>query len=294
MSPIDPVSNRFLADLRKTISDCVAENHYQLFADLAHQHGLMIHPESGGPHAGPFDALKCLGRNDIPMSEFWVPSPHRPRPENRFFVKQAASAAHIYGKRLVGAEGFTSIGLHWNDLPWKSFKPSFDHELCAGLNRLVIHTFTCSPPEMGLPGQEYFVGTHFNLNVTWWEQAGAMIDYFNRCQFLLQQREFIADICYYTGDHVLNLSQRKEADPAGALPGYDYDVVNEEQLLKMEVAEGRVLLPSGMRYRLLVLPGHKILSLPALKKIDSLVQGDATILGPKPTRTASLAYYFAA
>ena len=282
------VSNRFLADLRKTIADCVAENHYQLFADLSHQHGLLIHPESGGPHAGPFDALKCLGLCDIPMSEFWVPSPHRPLPENRFFVKQAASAAHIYGKRLVGAEGFTSINVHWNDVPWKSFKPSFDHEACAGLNRLVIHTFTCSPPEMGLPGQEYFAGTHFNPNVTWWEQAGAMIDYFNRCQFMLQQGEFIADVCYYTGDHVPNLSQRKEADPAGALPGYDYDVLNEEQLLKMEVAEGRVLLPSGMRYRLLALPDHKILSLPALRKIESLVQAGASVLGPKPNRTASL------
>lgn len=282
------VSNRFLADLRKTISDCVAENHYQLFADLAHHHNLIVHPESGGPHAGPFDALKCLGRNDIPMSEFWVPSPHRPLPENRFFVKQAASAAHIYGKQLVGAEGFTSIYVHWNDVPWKSFKPSFDTEACAGLNRLVIHTFTCSPPEMGLPGQEYFAGTHFNPNVTWWEQAGAIIKYFNRCQFLLQQGDFIADVCYYTGDHVPNLSQRKAADPAGVLPDYDYDTINEEQFLKMKVADGNILLPSGMRYRLLVLPDHKILSIPALKKIKSLIHDGATVLGPKPTRTASL------
>ena len=96
-------SNRFLADFRKTIGDCVAENHYQVFAELAHQQNLGIHPESGGPHAGPFDALKCLGRNDIAMGEFWVPSPHRPRPEQRFFVKQSSSAAHIYGKKLVGA-----------------------------------------------------------------------------------------------------------------------------------------------------------------------------------------------
>jgi len=276
-------SNCFLADFRKTIGDCVAENHYEVFADLAHRAGLGIHPESGGPHAGPFDALKCLGRSDVVMSEFWVPSPHRPRPENRFFVKQAASAAHIYDTRLIGAEGFTSIGPHWNDILWRSAKPSFDHEACAGLNLTVIHTFTCSPVEMGLPGQEYFAGTHFNPNVTWWDKAGPFIAYLNRCQFLLQQGRFVADVAYYYGDHVPNLAQRKEADPAGALPGYDYDVINEEVLCSgLGVSNGTLALPHGMRYRALVLPDHAILSPAALAKVHDLVRAGATVIGPRP------------
>jgi hypothetical protein len=50
------------------------------------------------------------------MSEFWAPSPHRAEPAQRFFVKQAASAAHIYGRRLVGAEAFTTVGKHWDDV----------------------------------------------------------------------------------------------------------------------------------------------------------------------------------
>ncbi len=154
------VSNRFLNDLRKTIGDCVADNHYRVLASLAHERGLGIHPESGGPHGGPFEALKCLGRDDIPMSEFWAPSPHRSTDKDRFFVKQAACAAHTYGKRLVAAEGFTSIGPQWDELPWRALKPSFDREACAGLNLVFWHTLTCSPPEMGLPGQEYFAGTH--------------------------------------------------------------------------------------------------------------------------------------
>ena len=141
-------SNAFLADFRKTLADCIADNHYGRFAELAHQRGLGIHPESGGPHAGPLDGVKFLGRNDIPMSEFWRESPHRPGPTNRFFVKQAASAAHVYGKRIVGAEGFTSIGPHWNDSFHYDLKPSFDHELCSGLNLTFIHTFTCSPRRM--------------------------------------------------------------------------------------------------------------------------------------------------
>jgi hypothetical protein len=286
------VSNRFLADFRKTLGDCVADNHYRVFAEMAHARGLGIHPESGGPHAGPFDALKCMGRSDIPLGEFWVPSPHRSRPYERFYSKQASSVAHIYGLKYVGAEAFTSIGPHWDDVLWSSQKPTFDHEVCSGLNLCFIHTFTCSPEAMGLPGQEYFAGTHFNPNVTWWEYAGAFLDYLHRCQFLVQQGRFVADVLYYQGDHVPNLVRLKEADPAHVLPGYDYDVVNEEILLsKTGVRDGWIHLDSGMEYRLLVLPDHKVLSLAALKKIQQLVADGAVVVGEKPLKTVSLEGY---
>lgn len=110
----------------------------------------------------------------------------------RFFVKQASSAAHIYGKRFVGAEAFTTIGPHWNDLFWYEQKPSMDYEFCEGLNMVFFHTFTCSPKEMGIPGQEYFAGTHVNPQVTWWDESDVFMDYINRIQFIVQKGEFVA------------------------------------------------------------------------------------------------------
>jgi hypothetical protein len=282
------VSNAFLADFRKTLGDCVADNHYKVFAEHAHRHNMQIQPESGGPHAGPLDAIKNLGMSDIVMGEFWAPSPHRPRPVDRFFIKQSSSVAHIYGKKYVGAESFTTIGPQWNDVLWKSQKPSMDHEFCSGLNMIFFHTFTCSPKEMGIPGQEYFAGTHTNPQVTWWDYADAYIDYINRCQFLLQQGKFVADVLYYYGDHVPNLVQLKEADPAKVLPGYDYDVTDEDILLRLKVEAGRIVVPGGVRYRLLVLPDHKVLSLAALEKVNQLLGQGATVLGPKPERLVSL------
>jgi hypothetical protein len=282
------VSNAFLADFRKTLGDCVADNHYKVFAEHAHRHNMQIQPESGGPHAGPLDAIKNLGLSDIVMGEFWAPSPHRPKPVNRFFVKQSSSVAHIYGKKYVGAESFTTIGPQWNDVLWKSQKPSMDHEFCSGLNMIFFHTFTCSPKEMGIPGQEYFAGTHTNPQVTWWEYSDAYIDYINRCQFLVQQGKFVADVLYYYGDHVPNLVQLKEADPAKVLPGYDYDVTDEDILLRLKVEAGRIVVPGGVRYRLLVLPDHKVLSLAALEKVKQLLGQGASILGPKPERLVSL------
>jgi hypothetical protein len=281
-------SNAFLADFRKTLGDCVADNHYKVFAEYAHKYNLQIQPESGGPHAGPLDAIKNLGRSDIVMGEFWAPSPHRPKPVNRFFIKQSSSVAHIYGKKYIGAESFTTIGPHWNDVLWKSQKPSMDHELCSGLNMIFFHTFTCSPKEMGIPGQEYFAGTHVNPQVTWWEYSDAFIDYINRCQFLVQQGKFVADVLYYYGDHVPNLVQLKEADPAKVLPGYDYDVTDEDILLRLKVESGKIVVPGGVQYRLVVLPDHKVLSLAALEKVEQLLNNGASVLGPKPERLVSL------
>lgn len=281
-------SNAFLADLRKTLADCVADNHYAVFAEYAHRHNLQIQPESGGPHAGPLDAIKNLGKSDIIMAEFWSPSPHRPNPENRFFVKQAAAVAHIYGKQIVAAESFTTIGLHWNDVPWKHMKPSMDHEFCSGLNRIFFHTFTCSPAGMGIPGQEYFAGTHVNPQVTWWNLSFPLMQYINRCQYMFQQGRFVADVLYYYGDHIPNIARLKEDDPAKVLPGYDYDITDEVILAKLRVRGGRIIVPGGLSYHLLAMPDHGVLSLEALEKVNQLLRQGATILCPRPRRLVSL------
>jgi hypothetical protein len=288
-----PVSNRFLNDFRRTMGDLAIDNHYRLFRDGAHRHRLLIHPESGGPHAVPVDSLQALGFNDVPMSEFWARSwRHRVGDPNRFFVKQPASAAHTYGRRIVAAEGFTTIGPHWQERLWENLKPSFDRAACEGLNRLVWHAFTASPKEMGLPGQEYFAGTHFNPNSTWWPVSGPFVAYLNRVQHLLQQGLFVADAAYYYGDHVPNFAQLKSSDPAKVLPGYDYDVATEEVVLgRMSVRDGRIVLPDGMSYRVLVLPDRPRISLPVLRKVKRLVTDGATVIGPKPVGATSLSGY---
>ena len=283
-------SNRFLADFRHTMGDLAIDNHYKLFKDGAHKHGLLIHPESGGPHAVPIDAQQCLGFDDAPMSEFWAWSwTHRIGDENRFFVKQPASAAHTYGHKLVLAEGFTTIGPHWQETLWDNLKPSFDHACTEGLNLLVWHAFVCSPESAGMPGQQYFAGTHLNPNVTWWGKSAPFFAYINRCQSLLQQGLPVADVAYYYGDHVPNFTQLRRSDPAKLGRGYDYDVITEEALLtRVTVKGGRIVLPDGMSYRVLVLPDRTGISLPVLRKLKELVAAGATVLGPKPDKASGL------
>jgi hypothetical protein len=141
----------------------------------------------------------------------------------------------------------------------------------------------------GIPGQQYFAGTHLNPNVTWWEKSKPFFDYVNRCQAMLQQGISHADVLYYYGDHVPNFTQHRRKDPAKVRPGFDHDVISEEALLaRTSVRDGRIVLPDGVSYRILVLPERDIISLPALRKVRELVSGGATVVGPRPRQASGL------
>ena len=294
-------SERFLHDFRKTVGELTAENYYGPFLANAHRHGLEVRAESGGPHGVPIDAQHCLGMIDVPMSEFWATSwRHRVQERARFFVKQPASAAHTYGKKIVAAEGFTTIGPHWQEKVWDNLKPNFDRALCEGLNQLVWTLVTCSPKEMGMPGQEMFPGTHFNPNSTWWQQSEGFLSYINRCQWLLRQGLFVGDVLYYYGDLAPNFAGLKAMNPAGLPPGYDYDVASEYVLLnRVSVKDGRIVLPAcpselgersrdNMSYGALVLPPHRTASLAVLRKLRELAAAGAILIGPRPDSSSGL------
>jgi hypothetical protein len=284
-------SDRFLHDYRKTIGDCIAAYHYQLFSDLAHQHGMGIHPESGGPHSAPVDALKVMAISEFPQGEFWATAnTHRVQDDARLYVKQSACVAHTNGKRFVAAEGPTSIGPQWERAP-KDLKSNIDRVFCSGVNRIVWHTFTSSPKEFGIPGNEYFAGTHLNPNVTWWRQAGAFISYLNRCSYLLSKGLFVADVLYYYGDDVPNFVFLKE-DVKDLGFGHDWDKCSKDALInRVSVKDKKIFFPDGMTYRLLVLPSEKAIDLSVLRKVEWLVKQGLTVIAPRPERATGLTNY---
>ena len=292
------ISERFLHDYRKTIADCMADEHYGRFGELAGEYGIKIRSESAGPSWSAtmsMDGLKNLGRVHYPQGEFW---------RNGFKVgeqnqvgKQTATAANIYGHKIAAAEAFTSSGnagsisVHWSAFP-ENMKPIGDLAFCEGINFFVFHTITSQRPQDGKPGFAYGAGTHFTPNVTWWNQAAKpWLDYVQRCQAMLQSGAFVADVLYYNGDWAPNLVPAKHVDPRLG-KGYDYDVCNEEVLLtRLSVEDGRLVLPGGLSYRLLVLPEETRMPAPVALKIAELVKAGATVVGPKPVSDPGLRDY---
>ena len=169
-------------------------------------------------------------------------------------------------------------------------KPVADKAFCDGLNWFFMGS-TATHAGMDTPGDENPGGVHFNREVTWWPQARPMVDYFARCSYLLQQGLFVADVCYYNGDEAPNFVGPKSVDPALGT-GYDYDVCNAEVLLRrMAVRDGRIVLPDGMSYRLLVLPEREGMPVEVVSKLHDLVAAGATVVGPKPQRDTGLKDY---
>jgi hypothetical protein len=298
------ILDRFLYDYRKTVADCMADGHYGRFAELCHEHGLAVQNEAAGPSRSGtmcMDGLKNLGRSDRPMGEFWLGLHHdeeggldpklgygisRLEDGQNKVTKMVASAAHIYGRATASAEAFTT-NRHWLDSP-ATLKPAADRAFCEGINRLIIHESTTSRASDGKPGYEYYAGTHFNRNQTWWPMVGPFLDYLARCQSMLQQGRFVADVLYYHGDWAPNIVEPKHI-PADLGPGYDYDVCNAEVLLtRVSVKDGLIVLPDGMSYRLLVLPGTPRMPVEIEEKIRELIRDGATIVGPKPQQDPGL------
>ncbi len=283
----EETTERFLFDYTKTLGEVVVDAYYRTAREVAHAAGLTIKSEAGGPgppiHTPPFDALLANGAVDAVQGEFW---PFWMEKDSIWVVKEPASAAHIYGKRIVHLEAFTSFH-HWAEGP-QDLKPSADRVFTEGGNHMVWHTWTHQPPDAGLPGWAYGAGTHLSRSVTWWPKARPFLEYLARCSYLLQRGHFIADVLYYYGDGGANFV-RPRKNPPDLGPGYDYDVTNADVILnRLSVRNGRLVLPDGMSYAVLVLPEREDIHPAVLARIEKLVSEGATIIGPRPVRASGL------
>jgi hypothetical protein len=284
-------TERFLWDYRRTLADLVADNHYAVFQQAAHDHHMLLTAEAPGiGEPTVADGLQCKGRTDIPMGEFWVNHTYE---ENIDDPKEAASAAHIYGMKIVATESYTSRPktAMWTNDPY-SLKMMGDQEFCLGVNRFVFHRYAAQPWLDRFPGMSMGPwGINFERTNTWWDEGSAWISYISRSQYLLQQGRYIADLCYFYGEGAPVFVEHAKLTPA-VPAGYAYDACNAEILLnQMSVEDGSIALKSGMRYRVLVLPDTDRMTLPVLQKVEQLIKQGAVVYGPKPTKSPSLAGY---
>ena len=320
-------SERFLHDVRQTITDLLRDNFYGTMARLAHDRGCRFSAECVAPTFTSDDLLH-YDETDIPMGEFWLRSPTHDKPNDIF---DAISGAHIYGKTVVQAEAFTELREAWDESP-AMLKPLQDRNYALGINRLVFHVFVHNPwvdrkPGMTLGG----VGTYLQRDQTWWPQAKAWVEYTQRCQWMLQQGNPVADIAVFTGEELprrailperlvstlpglfgparvkseaLRLQNAGEpvtkapngvshganmSDPGDwidPLHGYAFDSFNPDALVRLAtVRNGRVVLPGGASYGLLVFPGASAMnpdagavSAAVAQRLLALVREGATVL----------------
>jgi hypothetical protein len=287
-------SDQFLWDLRKTIADLTATEHYGQLEATLHERGMGHYGESHeAGRAFIADGMEVKKYNEVPMSAMWVQTPGVNEELYGYDAddRESASVAHIYGQNLAAAESMTANrNSSWMWSPG-TLKPTADQELVNGINRFVIHESAHQPLLDKAPGLTLGpYGQWFNRNETWAEQAGPWIDYLARSSYMLQQGRFAADVLYFYGEDS-NLTAIFTNSAPNVPAGYGFDYVNADALIHMFHADnGRITTASGMDYRLLVLdPYSEHMSLPVLRAIYALVQQGAIVAGPKPIDTPSLA-----
>ena len=134
-----------------------------------------------------------------------------------------------------------------------------DWAFCEGINRFVFHRYAMQPWLDRKPGMSMGPwGLHYERTQTWWEQSEAWHEYLARCQYLLRQGcswptsatssrrarrgGSIRPMPPTTGQHARPAGLQLRRLHAGS--GADAHAVQD----------GRLVLPDGMSYRLLVLP----------------------------------------
>lgn len=290
-------SEKILRDVRTTIGELVVDVFYQVLADCAKEYDCQFSAECVAPTMVS-DGLLHYQKVDLPMGEFWLNSPTHDKPND---MLDAISGAHIYGKNIIQAEGFTEVRGTWDEHPGM-LKALLDRNYALGINRLFFHVYVHNPwldrkPGMTLDG----IGLFFQRDQTWWNKgAKAFCEYITRCQSLLQYGHPVVDIAVFTGEEMPRRSilperlvpslpgifgtERVESErirlanegqplrvrPVGVthsanmadpekwvnpLRGYAYDSFNKDALLRLAKAEnGRMTLPGGASYKVLVLP----------------------------------------
>ncbi len=298
------VSERFLYDVRETISELIADNFYKTLAGLLKPYKIDFSAESVAPTMMS-DGMLHFKEVDIPMGEFWLRSDSHDKPND---MLDAISGARVYGRNLVQAEAFTELRISWDETP-ALLKRLGDRNYALGINRFVYHVFMENPwvdrkPGMTLNG----VGTFLQRDQTWWKPGRAWIAYSSRCQSLLQKGMPVSDVAVFTGEEFPrrallpdrvqpflpgifgnnqdSIHGNMTVDSADPMNGYSWDSFNSDALLRLtSVRDGKVIFPGGEGYRLLVIPGSRRMnpdgdrmSVAVASRLLKLVKEGATVL----------------
>jgi hypothetical protein len=277
------LSDRFLWDMRRMIADKVSYDYVGGLREAGRKHGLTTWLENYGHWGFPGEFLQYGGQSDEIGGEFWSEG-NLGDIENR----AASSCAHIYGKRKVSAESFTCSGAAYSRYPYR-MKRRGDWSFTEGINNTLLHVYIQQAYEDRYPGVDAWFGNEFNRKNTWFNHMDLFVQYLKRCNFMLQQGLNVADVAYFIGEDAPKMTGVR--DP-GLPRGYSFDYINAEIIERdLAVKDGRLVLPHGTSYRLLVLPKLETMRPEVLQKIEKLVAGGAVVLGPPPSRSPSLQNY---
>jgi len=287
-SNADARSARVLADYRETVSDVMVEDSLPQWVNWSHRRGFITRNEA---HGSPGNLLDLYALADVPETEMFRLD------RNKLISKFASSAAHVAGRKFVGAETGTWLKEHFTET-LADMKYLVDDLFVSGVNHVFYHGTCYSPDEAGWPGWVFYASFEMNPRNAIWRDARTLNDYVARCQSVLQSGQSDNDILLYWPIHDfwqktgaepllphLTVHARAwfESQPLGHTAeqlwqrGYAFDYVSDRQLAEAKVVGNEVKVPGG-NYRVIVVPQCEFMPLPTLEKLIALAKSGATVI----------------
>ncbi|MFV0327097.1 MAG: glycosyl hydrolase [Bacteroides xylanisolvens] len=276
-------TERFLWDFRRTHTDMFLENYVEHFKERIGRYGLKYAGEAYGD--GNFESVEMAARQDYPMSEFWTHYVYG----NISTTMLASSTGHVWNRQLIACECYTGTPFNskFTEHPY-GMKALGDYIMTAGVNRFVYHATTHQPYTGDQFGNLMTMGpfgTHLDRTSTWADQFAALNLYNARCAYMLQRGKYVADVLYLKNEAISNGVNNYNVTYPATPYGYRWDITGVEALQqRLSVKDGRIVLPDGMNYSLLVVTPMERTSPETLKRIIELVEQGMKVMlvGDKP------------
>ena len=188
-----PETRRVLRDLEAVESSLVHENFFATVRDFLHARGLRHRPQVYG-RGLPRDFHAAYALSDIPEVEAGI------------LLPEAPWAAHAVGNPLVTAEAFTFLSQKYEPIRVPSgldettpalLRWHANHYYGEGINRLNMHSYSYSPPQLPLPGWKMYAEIHLNRTVPWWPMMPSLTTWMARNQWCLQSGMPVAEVLVY-------------------------------------------------------------------------------------------------
>ena len=302
----DDTTSRVKGDYRRTLAKLHLD-YVNAWVKWAHDEGFQARHQA---HGAPGNLLDLYGAADIPETESFgltelpivglrrdaVGVSIDPDPPWVTIGRFASSAAHVMGKPLASSETLTWLRENFRESP-AAAKPQLDRLFAAGVNHIFYHGTVYSPADAEWPGWFFYASTQLTPANPLWEDFGAMHAYVARVQSVLQSGVPDNDILLYWPfddlvDHSAGLmeqygvheNQWLAESAAGRLSakllraGNAFDFVSDAQLLRLEVEGSTFIAPGGGRYRVIVVPATRRMSVETLARLHELAKRTGRII----------------
>jgi hypothetical protein len=300
----DDTLSRLKGDYRRTLAKLHLD-YVNAWVTWAHGEGFKARNQA---HGAPGNLLDLYGAADIPETESFgltelpiaglrgdaVGVSIDPDPPSVTIGRFASSAAHVMGKPLVSSETLTWLRENFRESP-AAAKPQLDRLFAAGINHIFYHGTVYSPTDAQWPGWFFYASTQLTPSNPLWDDFGAMHAYVARVQSILQAGAPDNDILLYwpfddVVEHSAGLMEHygvhenkwlTEA-PVGRMAakllqaGYAFDFISDAQLQRLTVNDGAIVTPGG-RYRCIVIPSTRRMSVETLGRLRDLVKQGARV-----------------